>query len=178
MKPTRPAGLRYVLALLVWLAPVWAGAQTLQPGMAAPAFALPDADGKTRQLADWRGQWLVLYFYPRDNTPGCTAEAAAFRDAQPRFAALKAQVVGVSLDDGNSHRAFAAEHRLPFPLLVDSDGSTARAYGALANFGIVKFAKRHSFLIDPDGRVAKTYRDVDPARHAEEIIADLKELQR
>lgn len=180
-QPGRPSlrlSLHLCFALLAWLLPGWAAAETLSPGMAAPAFALPDADGKPRQLADWRGQWLVLYFYPRDNTPGCTAEAANFRDAQAQFAALKARVVGISLDDAASHRTFAAEHRLPFLLLSDADGAVAARYGALLNLGVMKFAKRHSFLIDPDGRIAKVYRQVEPATHVAEILADLKALQR
>lgn len=170
--------LRLVCALVAALLPGWAGAEPLQAGAPAPEFALPDAAGKTRRLADWRGQWLVLYFYPRDNTPGCTTEAANFRDAQARFTALQASVVGVSLDDAASHREFATEHRLPFALLSDVDGAIAARYGALLNLGVMKFAKRHSFLIDPDGRVAKIYRQVEPASHVEEILADLKQLRR
>jgi peroxiredoxin Q/BCP len=170
--------LRLVCALIATLLPGWAGAETLQAGAPAPGFALPDAAGKTRQLADWRGQWLALYFYPRDNTPGCTTEAANFRDAQARFAALKAQVVGISLDAAASHRAFAAEHRLPFTLLSDAEGAVAARYGALLNLGVMKFAKRHSFLIDPDGRIARIYRQVEPATHVEEILADLQQLRR
>lgn len=170
--------LRLACALLAALLPGWAGAETLAQGTPAPAFALPDANSKTWQLADWRGQWLVLYFYPRDNTPGCTTEAANFRDAQAQFAALKASVVGVSLDDAASHRSFAGAHKLPFTLLSDADGAVAARYGALLNLGVMKFAKRHSFLIDPDGRIAKVYRQVEPATHVAEILADLKQLQR
>lgn len=170
--------LRLVCALVATLLPGWAGAETVQAGAPAPEFVLPDTEGKTRKLADWRGQWLVLYFYPRDNTPGCTTEAANFRDAQARFAALNASVVGVSLDDAASHRAFASEHRLPFTLLSDADGSVAARYGVLLNLGVMKFAKRHSFLIDPDGRIARIYRQVEPATHVEEILADLKLLRR
>lgn len=177
--PHRPLRLlRLACALLAALLPGWASAEPLQAGAPAPEFALPDADGKTHRLADWRGQWLVLYFYPRDNTPGCTAEAASFRDAQAQFAALQASVVGVSLDDAASHREFAAGHRLPFTLLSDADGAVAARYGALLNLGVMKFAKRHSFLIDPDGRIAKLYRQVEPATHVAEILADLKQLRR
>ena len=143
----------------------------------APQFALTDADGKLHQLSEWRGRWLILYFYPRDKTPGCTAEAIAFRDHLLELAALKAQVAGVSVDDGASHRAFADLECLPFPLLADTDGQVARRYGALTNLAIVKFAKRHTYLIDPDGRIAIAYRDVDPAKHVSEILADLKRLR-
>lgn len=170
--------LTFTFVLLALLLAGPAGAEALSQGAPAPEFALPDADGKTRRLADWRGQWLVLYFYPRDNTPGCTTEAANFRDAQARFTALQASVVGVSLDDATSHREFAAEHRLPFALLSDADGSVAARYGALLNLGVMKFAKRHSFLIDPDGRIARIYRQVEPTTHVEEILADLTQLRR
>lgn len=177
MKPGHPP-LQLLFVLLAWLLAGPAGAEALSQGAPAPGFALPDADGKTRRLADWRGQWLVLYFYPRDNTPGCTTEAASFRDSQARFTALQASVVGVSLDDAASHREFAAEHRLPFALLSDVDGAVAARYGALLNLGVMKFARRHSFLIDPEGRIARIYRQVEPASHVEEILADLKQLRR
>lgn len=156
-------------------APVGAAAPPT-PGAAAPDFSLPDAAGQARQLADWRGKWLVLYFYPKDDTPGCTTEAKNFRDALPRFRALRAEIVGVSLDDGASHQAFAAKYELPFPLLADVGGGVAKRYGALSDFGVFRFAKRYTFLIDPDGRIAKTYLQVDAARHAGEILADLKAL--
>jgi len=147
-----------------------------EPGSVAPEFALPDAAGKEWHVADWRGRWLVLYFYPKDDTPGCTTEAQNFRDNLAQFQQLNAVVVGVSLDDGASHQAFAERHKLPFPLLVDADGVVARRYGALSNFGVVKFAKRYTFLVDPDGRVVKVYQEVDAARHALEIVADIRAL--
>jgi len=146
----------------------------LQAGDMAPDFLLADGEGKMRQAGEWRGRWLVLYFYPRDDTPGCTAEAKAFNASLPELAALKAQVVGVSVDDIDSHRTFAKRLGLNFPLLADVDGKVSRRYGALNDFAVLKFAKRHTFLVAPDGRIAKIYRDVDPARHAAEIIADLK----
>lgn len=147
------------------------------PGAPAPDFSLPDAGGKVHRLADWRGKWLLLYFYPKDDTPGCTTEAMAFRDRHKQMADLKAEVVGVSLDDGPSHQAFAAKYQLPFTLLADREGTVARRYGALSDFRVVRFAKRYSFLIDPDGRVAKAYLKVDADRHADEVIADLKALR-
>lgn len=150
----------------------------LQAGAAAPDFALQDGQGTLRSLADWRGRWLVLYFYPKDDTPGCTVEAQGFRDSLQRFAAFDADVVGISLDDAASHQSFAASQRLSFPLLVDAGGKVARAYGALTNLGIAKFAKRHTFLIDPAGRIAKAYRDVEPASHADELLADLQKFRR
>lgn len=162
-----------LLAALLFSFPTWAGTM-LQAGDMAPDFMLADGEGKMRQASEWRGRWLVLYFYPRDDTPGCTAEAKAFNASLPELAALKAQIVGVSVDDADSHRAFAARLGLSFPLLADTNGKVSRRYGALNDFAIVKFAKRHTFLIAPDGRIVKIYRDVDPTRHAEEIIAELK----
>ena len=147
-----------------------------QPGAPAPEFALPDADGAERRLAEWRGKWVVLYFYPKDDTPGCTMEAGKFRDSLPAFQSMNAQVVGVSLDDGASHRAFAEKHKLPFPLLVDAGGGVARRYGALSDFGVLRFARRYTFLIDPDGRIARSYLQVDASGHAAEVLADLKSL--
>lgn len=165
-----------LLMALFFSWPVWANAP-LQAGEAAPDFLLADGEGRMRQTSEWRGRWLILYFYPRDDTPGCTAEAKAFNDYLPELAALKAQVVGVSVDDIESHRAFAKSLGLKFPLLADTDGKVSRRYGALNDFAIVKFAKRHTFLIDPDGRIAKIYRDVEPARHAGDIIAALKQMR-
>jgi peroxiredoxin Q/BCP len=164
--------------LMAMLSPFPAAANgLLQAGERAPDFLLADGEGRMRQLGEWRGTWLILYFYPRDDTPGCTAEAKAFNDRQPELAALKAQVLGISVDSSDSHRSFASQHGLNFPLLADTDGKVSRRYGALNDFAIVKFAKRHTFLIDPEGRIAKAYRDVEPSRHAGEIIADLKQLR-
>lgn len=143
----------------------------------APDFNLPDADGKPHQLADYAGQWLVLYFYPKDDTPGCTKEACHFRDDLAKLEKLGAKVVGVSVDNGQSHVAFAKKYNLPFPLLSDKDGLTANEYGALTNLGLVKIAKRYTFLIDPQGRIAKTYFSVDTSRHSQEIIDDLVRLK-
>jgi len=166
---------RFLLACLLMLViPAAMAVETVAIGAPAPDFALRDGTGQLRKLADWRGQWLVLYFYPKDDTPGCTTEAQAFRDSLANFSAVGAQVVGVSLDDAVSHQAFTRNHGLNFSLLVDEGGKTARAYGALSNLGIIKFAKRHSFLVDPEGRIAKVYRDVDPSRHAAELLADIR----
>lgn len=170
----RPLATSFGLLMALFISwPVWANA-LLQAGDTAPDFMLADGQGKMRQTSEWRGHWLVLYFYPRDDTPGCTAEAKAFNGRLPELAALKAAVVGVSVDDIDSHRAFARSLGLNFPLLADTDGKVSRRYGALNDFAVVKFAKRHTFLIAPDGRIAKIYRDVDPARHAGEIIDDLR----
>ncbi len=142
-------------------------------GQLAPDFRLSDGEGVWRSLADYRGRWLVLYFYPRDHTPGCTREACALRDAHAGFAALEVAVLGVSLDSPERHAAFARRHGLPFPLLSDGEGRVARAYGALADWGVLRFARRYSFLIDPQGRMARVYTRVKPVRHAGELLADL-----
>ncbi len=145
-------------------------------GEAAPDFNLPDQDGKTHQLHDFAGKWLVLYFYPKDDTPGCTQEACAFRDDMHKLTALGAQVVGISVDDGVSHAEFAKKYHLPFPLLADKSTEVAARYGALMNLGFFKFAKRYTFLIDPQGRVAKVYQKVETSKHSQQIIEDLKQL--
>ncbi len=145
-------------------------------GEAAPDFDLPDQNGARHTLAKFAGKWLVLYFYPKDDTPGCTQEACAFRDDLHKLTALGAQVVGISVDDRASHAGFAQKYHLPFLLLADSSGAVAARYGALVNLGFIKFAKRYTFLIDPHGRIAKVYQNVETSRHSTEIIEDLKQL--
>ena len=145
-------------------------------GSAAPDFKLPDAQSKTHSLADYAGSWLVLYFYPKDDTPGCTKEACSFRDDLFQLEKLGAKVVGISVDDTESHAQFARKYSLPFPLLSDKDGNVADRYGALMNLGIIKKAKRYTFLINPEGKIAKVYLSVDTSRHSQEIIDDLKQL--
>ncbi|CAG0960027.1 cytosolic tryparedoxin peroxidase, trypanosomatid typical 2-Cys peroxiredoxin [Methylophilaceae bacterium] len=147
-----------------------------KPGEPAPDFNLPDAGSRTHQLSDYSGKWLVLYFYPKNDTPGCTKEACAFRDDLFQIEKLDAKVVGVSVDDTDSHARFAKKYNLPFPLLADKDGKVADSYGALTNLGLIKIAKRYTYLIDPQGRIAKVYLSVDTSRHSQEIIDDLKKL--
>lgn len=144
-----------------------------EAGAAAPDFELYDAANQQHRLADYRGRWLVLYFYPKDATPTCTAEACNLRDSYVEFQARDVALLGVSLDDAASHADFAQRHRLPFPLLADRDAAVARAYGSLRDFGLFRFAKRHTFLIDPAGRVAKVYLEIAAERHAQEILSDL-----
>jgi peroxiredoxin Q/BCP len=145
-------------------------------GQPAPGFNLPDQSGKTHALTDYAGRWVVLYFYPKDDTPGCTKEACSFRDDLRQLEKLGAQVIGVSVDDSDSHAKFAQKYHLPFPLLADKDGKVADSYGALTNLGLIKIAKRYTFLIGTDGRIAKVYLSVDTSRHSQEIIDDLKQL--
>ncbi len=169
------------LAVSVFLLSLFTGADVradaLQEGMPAPDFALPGHDGAEYRLADYRGRWLVLYFYPRDDTPGCTEQACRFRDDVAHFRALGAQVVGISVDSVDSHVQFAEKHGLPFPLLADESGDVAKAYGSLRNWGVIKVAHRHTFIIDPEGRIARIYRKVDPGANSADVIADLTRLQ-
>ena len=165
--------LRNALLMLGLCSPL--AAESLGPGSPAPDFRLHDADGAERALADFRGKWLVLYFYPKDDTPGCTTEACAFRDELEIIHKLDAQVVGVSVDDAESHRAFIAKYGLPFPLLSDPDGEVAARYGARGGLLGFVFARRHTFLIDPDGVIRRIWREVRPRDHAQEVIAALRD---
>ena len=144
----------------------------------APHFELNDQYSHTHKLTDYGGKWLILYFYPKDDTPGCTKEACNFRDDIIKIHSLGAEVLGVSVDNTESHAKFAEEHGLPFPLLSDGDGKIAKEYGSLWSIGPIKFARRHSFIINPAGNIAKIYRDVDPDNHSNEVIYDLKDLQK
>ncbi len=145
-------------------------------GQSAPDFSLPDQNGVVHTLKEYSGKWLVLYFYPKDDTPGCTQEACAFRDDLHKLTALGAQVVGISVDDGKSHAEFAKKYHLPFPLLADSDKEVATRYGVLMNLLIIKIAKRYTFLIDPQGNINKVYDKVETSHHSQEIIDDLNKL--
>ena len=145
-------------------------------GDPAPEFELPDQDRQLHSLEDYRDQWVVLYFYPKDETPGCTTEACEFRDNIFAYRDLNAQILGVSLDDVESHKAFAENHGLPFPLLADVDGQVSTAYGVKTRmFGMI-VAKRQTFIIGPDGTIAKHYEKVDPAEHSKQVLADLQTL--
>lgn len=149
-----------------------------QPPYTAPNFSLIDSTGERRNLADYKGSWLILYFYPEDNTPGCTIEACSLRDARDDIAALGAQVVGVSRDNPSSHEAFKQKHSLNFTLLCDPDVTTHKAYGAWGKkmFGH-EGVLRKTFMIDPEGVVRKIYGRVNVVDHGQKIITDLKALQ-
>jgi peroxiredoxin Q/BCP len=152
-------------------------AAELQPGDSAPSFELLDQHGKLHRLSDYRGQWLVVYFYPRDDTPGCTTEACEFRDDVVILKRMGIALLGVSTDDVKSHHKFAGKYHLPFALLSDARGEVARRYGSLMSMGPLKFAKRHTVIIDPDGRIARIYRKVRPGEHSDRVIADLEQLR-
>jgi peroxiredoxin Q/BCP len=146
-------------------------------GTAAPDFRLQDQKGDWHELSQYEGQWVALYFYPKNDTPGCTTEACNFRDNIFAFRERDAVILGVSLDDVESHKEFAEKYSLPFTLLSDAEGEVAERYGVLRNLGVMKVAKRQSFLIGPDGVIAKHYEDVDPDTHSQEVLADLESLQ-
>ncbi|MBU1691678.1 MAG: peroxiredoxin [Gammaproteobacteria bacterium] len=168
--------LAFLVVIVLWMRLGYAG--ELPPvGQSAPPFSLPDQNGNVHTLDDYKGRWVVLYFYPKDDTPGCTQQACEFRDDLHKLTALGAQVIGVSVDDTASHAVFAKKYNLPFPLLADRGGRIADSYGALRNLGFIKFARRYTFLIDPQGNVAKTYLNVDTSRHSSEILDDLTRLK-
>ncbi len=170
-----------VVAVTIFLVPrLISGSRAATPGLgsAAPEFALASQEGGSVSLRDYRGSWVVLYFYPKDQTPGCTREAHNFQLDQTKYAERHAVVLGVSVDSVDSHRKFCAKEGLNFKLLADTDGKVSHAYGSLTNLGVVKFAARHTFLIDPNGKVVKAYTSVDPARHSEEVLAALDQLQK
>jgi thioredoxin-dependent peroxiredoxin len=147
------------------------------PGSLAPDFTLPSQDGASVSLKDYRGKWVVLYFYPKDLTPGCTREAHNFQADQAKYVERNAVVLGVSLDSVDSHKKFCTKESLDFKLLADTGHKVTDSYGSLTNFGVVKFAARNTFLIDPHGKIAKVYTGVDPAKHSAEVLADLSRLQ-
>jgi len=145
-------------------------------GELAPDFELPDQDGQLHSLEDYRDSWVVLYFYPKDETPGCTTEACEFRDNIFAYRKLNAQIIGVSLDDVDSHAKFAENHSLPFPLLADTQGVVADAYGVRTKMFGFDVAKRQTFIIDPQGKLVQHYEEVDPDDHSAEVLADLEKL--
>jgi peroxiredoxin Q/BCP len=167
-----------------------------KPGDVAPAFTLTDQNGKKHSLADYKGKWVVLYFYPKDQTPGCTTQACQFTENVFAFRNAGAQILGISVDDEASHKAFekalasnaqisaanqklVAENGLPFPLLADASTETAKKYGVLAKFGQNVIATRDTFLIDPTGKVARHY-NVTPDKlpgHSAELLKDIEALK-
>lgn len=155
---------------------------TLKINDLAPDFSLPDQDNKFHKPSDYRGKWVLLYFYPKDNTPGCTKEACTLRDAFEEFERKNAVVLGMSADSPKSHAGFADKHKLPFTLLSDENKKVLEVYGVWAKkkflgreyMGIL----RNSFLINPEGRIVKIYEGVKPEKHAEEVLVDLIRLQK
>jgi peroxiredoxin Q/BCP len=170
--------LPWLLALLascVLMAPAFAAAP--QVGDAAPTFRLQDQDGHWHTPAEFHGRWLVLYFYPKDFTPGCTTEVCTFRDDIAHLRQAGAEVVGVSLDDVKSHAEFAAKYHVPVPLLADVDRDVATRYGVLTTHAGTHYAKRTTFLVNPQGIIAKVYPDVDPEKNSAQVLGDLAALK-
>ena len=154
----------------------------LKIGSKAPDFNLPDQSGKQHKLSDYHGQWVLVYFYPKDDTPGCTKEACSIRDNFPDFQKLNIKVFGISVDSIKSHGKFALKYELPFTLLADEEKKTVGDYGV---WGDKKFmghsysgTSRSSFLINPDGKIAKIYEKVKPDNHAQEVLQDVANLRR
>ena len=146
----------------------------------APDFSLPDQDGKKHKLSDYRGQWVLIYFYPKDDTPGCTTEACTLRDNLPKFGKLKAKVFGISVDSIASHKKFAEKYKLPFTLLADEDKKVVEKYGVWQEKSMYgrKYmgTVRNSYLINPEGKIAKIYEKVKPAEHAGQVLEHIKAL--
>jgi len=147
-------------------------------GKPAPAFKLQDQAGKWHSLADYKGKWVALYFYPKDETPGCTTQACGFRDNIFAFNKEGAVILGISVDDIASHKAFAEKHSLPFTILADSDKAVTKSYGVLKSYmGMMEMARRDTFIIDPKGRIAKHYENVEPEGHSQVVLDEIKALK-
>ncbi|MSR87672.1 MAG: thioredoxin-dependent thiol peroxidase [Candidatus Zambryskibacteria bacterium] len=155
---------------------------TIRVGLKAPDFSLPDQNGKVHKLSTYKGKWVLLYFYPKDDTPGCTIEACTIRDQFQDFKKIKAVVLGVSKDSVESHKKFADTYKLPFTILSDEDKKIIKKYGVWGEK--ILYGKKYvgvnrtSFLIGPDGKVKKVYQNVKPPKHAEEVLRDIKEKEK
>ncbi|MGA3201636.1 MAG: peroxiredoxin [Bryobacteraceae bacterium] len=166
--------MRQKLSLLFLATSLFAAAS--QVGQMAPDFTLPSQDGSKVSLHDFRGKWVVLYFYPKDGTSGCTLEAHNFQRDIAKYQQLNAEIVGVSVDSADSHKDFCAKQGLHFKLLADTEKKVSEAYDSLMM--IVHFSNRNTFLISPDGKIAKIWKGVSPANHSEEVLAALSALKK
>jgi len=168
-----------VVVVAVAFVSVHAGEQTLPAvGQIAPAFTLPSQDGSQISLDSFRGKWVVLYFYPKDKTPGCTIEAHNFQRDQAKFDAADAVILGVSMDTPDSHKNFCTKEGLTFRLLADPEHKVVDAYGSLGGFAGMKMASRNTFLIDPQGKVVKVWTKVEVQHHSEDVLAAISELKK
>ncbi|MGA8036089.1 MAG: peroxiredoxin [Candidatus Acidiferrales bacterium] len=175
------------LALIVFVALVVAGIigykvakasnQAPAVGAQAPAFTLPSQTGAPVSLSDFKGKWVVLYFYPKDFSSGCTIEAHNFQRDLAQYEKMNAAIVGVSVDTADSHQKFCTQEGLNFKLLADTDHKVSDAYGSIMNFGVKKLSARHTFIINPEGVIVKEFMDVNASKHSEEVLKDLAELQ-
>jgi thioredoxin-dependent peroxiredoxin len=148
-----------------------------QAGQVAPTFTLPSQDGTQISLDSFKGKWVVLYFYPKDMTSGCTKEAHNFQADQEKYTKENAVILGVSVDSTDSHKQFCTKENLTFRLLSDPDKKVVKAYGSLGNFGVVEIAKRNTFLIDPTGKIVKVWTGVKPDIHSQEVLAELATVE-
>ncbi len=171
-------GFALALSLLPHPAAASAVPDTVAVGQPAPDFALPDQDGKAVGPKDFAGHWLVLYFYPKDFTGGCTLEAHNFQRDSAKYAAADAAILGVSLDTPGSHKDFCAKEGLRFKLVADSGGAVSARYGSLNNYLGKKLSARNTFIVDPQGKVARVFKGVKPATHSEEVLAALAALRK
>ena len=155
-----------------------AGDKAPAVGTEAPDFTLNSQDGKPISLHDFRGKWVVLYFYPKDMTTGCTIEAHNFQRDMAKYEAKNAVIIGVSVQDEKSHQEFCAKEGLNFKLLADTNHDVSEKYDSLTNYGVAKLSARHTFLIDPTGKVRKVWTDVDVKKHSDEVLAALDEFSK
>ncbi|MGB2667933.1 MAG: peroxiredoxin [Candidatus Acidiferrum sp.] len=155
-----------------------AGDKAPAVGTEAPDFTLNSQDGKPISLHDFRGKWVVLYFYPKDMTTGCTIEAHNFQRDMAQYEAKNAVIIGVSVQDEKSHQEFCAKEGLNFKLLADTNHDVSEKYDSLTNYGVAKLSARHTFLIDPTGKVRKVWTDVDVKKHSDEVLAALDEFSK
>jgi thioredoxin-dependent peroxiredoxin len=164
--------------LLITLIGVAAFAEIPQPGTTAPPFSLTSQEGALVKLSDLRGKWVVLYFYPKDFTSGCTLEAHNFQRDLAKYEKLNAAIVGVSIDSVDSHKSFCTKEGLNFKLLADTEHKVSALYGSLGEYQGKAIAARNTFIINPDGKIAKVFEGVKPAAHSEEVLAELGQLQK
>ena len=167
-----------VCASLLLPAIIYAGGDLPEVGTAAPEFQLTTNESNQASLKDYRGKWVVLYFYPKDFTSGCTLEAHNFQRDLAKYAAMNAVILGVSVDTAESHQSFCAKEGLNFKLLSDPDAKVSAAYGSVMEYNGAKLSARNTFIIDPDGKVAKVFANVKPGGHSEEVLGALADLQR
>jgi peroxiredoxin Q/BCP len=172
----------YILWAFVFVAVLFVASRALSAagvgeipsaGQMAPTFTLPSQDNSRISLSDYKGKWVVLYFYPKDMTSGCTMEAHNFQRDLAKFESANAVILGVSVDSADSHKQFCTKESLTFHLLADTEHKVTESYGTLGNYMGFKIAKRNTFLIDPNGKIAKVWTGVDPSHHSEEVLAEL-----
>lgn len=178
MTLTRRCSFILLFALVAWV-PVAQAAEATAPaaGSAAPEFTLTSNEGNPTSLKDFRGKWVVLYFYPKDFTSGCTLEAKNFQSDLPKYEKANAAIVGVSVDTAESHKDFCTKEGLGFKLLSDPDAKVSTQYGSVMEYNGAKLSARNTFLVDPEGKIAKVFLGVKPAAHSAEVLSSLAELQ-